>query len=152
MSVVNKSNIRRVRRVRIKWEKDPEQEEGKWTVIKETIIPRMAIPASTEIKSDVPLEKISGLWFEATDEDNTVFYKGKIPEPRLNEVELFDEDGSIYRRKADRTEFIFEVLIPDLPNVSKINLFKTKPQLKKEKRKLSRYKLKRICPCVHPPS
>ena len=132
MSKLNKSRIRSVRRVRIKWEKVEGSEEGKWSIIKEMIIDKMALPGSTEIKSDVPMEKIEGLWFEATDDDDNLFYRASIPEPRMHEAELFDEDGTIYRQKADRSSFIFDVLMPDIPFVSKLKLYnRPKVALKK---------------------
>ncbi len=129
--VTEGTHARKVRRVRLKWERDPKSKEGKWTIIKERVLPRMALLASHEIGPDVPLESIAGLWFDVTDDDETVIFRGRIPDPRLAEVEIFDEEGAPSRAVAEQEEMILDVLLPDTPFISKIRLFNTKARKKK---------------------
>jgi hypothetical protein len=106
-----------VRRIRVLWRK------GKWSIQKEIEIPRMTLPKSSELPSARQRQRITGFWYEATDADGQVFYRRITAAPSLGEVELFEEDSTFTRARMEQPEVIFDVLIPDLPEVSEVRFF-----------------------------
>lgn len=107
----------RVRRIRVLWQ------EGKWQILKEIEIPSMTLPRSLDLPEAGGEQGISGFWYEATDDNGRVYYRRGMDDPARSEVELFEEDGSMSWARIEQPEVLFDVLIPDLPEIQEVRFF-----------------------------
>jgi hypothetical protein len=105
-----------VRRIRLVWR------DGKLSVQKEVRVPRMTLLKSAELPEAGARHGVSGFWFEATNAKGKVFYRRGMDDPTLPEMEVFEKDGSMRRMPSER-EVVFNVLIPDLPEIREVRFF-----------------------------
>lgn len=106
-----------VRRVRVHWK------DGEWRIVKEVMIPQMTLPKSAELP-ETERQGVSGFWWEATDAEGRVLYRRSMPDPREPRMETVDRDGTFRNLgSGHRHEVVFDVLIPDLPEIQEVRFF-----------------------------
>lgn len=103
-----------VRRVRIQVRKDD------WQIVKEIEIPSMTLSQPAEPPDGSKGRGLSGFWVEAVDRKERALYRPVMANPFENSSEIFESDGSMHREERVRDEFVFDVLIPDLPDITEL--------------------------------
>lgn len=93
-----------------------------WTVVSRTRVPSMTLPASSQLPEGRG-RAVAGFWYEAADADGNVIYRRVMEDPTQDSAEVPSESGELQRITVDRPEVVFNVLVPDLPEVSEIRLF-----------------------------
>ena len=95
----------------------------KWTIEKQTRIPSMTLPRASELP-ETGGRALAGFWYEATDAAGRALYRRVIRDPTEQSVEVPGAGGGFARADADRPEVIFDVLIPELPEVTQLRLLR----------------------------
>jgi hypothetical protein len=67
--------------------------------------------------------KNSGFWIELCDSDNRVIYYRVLHNPIPYTVESYSPDQKIHIRQVESIKGKFEILIPDIPEATKILLY-----------------------------
>jgi hypothetical protein len=109
----------RVLRLRILWK------NGEFNVVKEVGIPQKTLPKSANLPAAAERGAVTGFWVEGTDAKGRALYRRILEDPLQNTVEIFERNGSIRRVAANRTEFYFDVLLPDIPQIVELRIFST---------------------------
>lgn len=82
----------------------------------------MTLPASSPLPEGRG-RTLSGFWYEATDEDGAVKYRRVLEDPTEDAVEVPGEDGNPQRVSVERPEVVFDVLVPDEPDIAEVRVF-----------------------------
>jgi hypothetical protein len=100
---------------------------GEWVIEKEIGIPEMILVTSADLPAVEPEQAIVGFWYEATDAEGKVFYRRFGPDPTDYSVEIFEEDGTIWRTMGQPRDTVFDALIPDEPRITEVRIFAQQP-------------------------
>ena len=101
-----------VRRLTLRWG------DGDWEIADEVRVSSMTLPAPDPLPTG---DKSIGFWVEATDGQGGVYHREVITDPLLG-MEQFEEGGEITRGTHPHHKPTFEVLLPDLPEVTEVHL------------------------------
>jgi hypothetical protein len=110
---------RAVRRLRVGWR------DGQWTILKDVTIPQMTLPKASELPEG---QAVSGFWWEATNAEGRALYRRVEPDPTESRVEVVRQDGSFRNLEGHRHEAVFDVLIPDLPEIEELRIFSSREE------------------------
>ncbi len=101
-----------VRRIRIR------VRGGEWSILDQVEIPQMTLRRSAELPSAGAGRGVAGFWVEAVDTNRRTIYRALAPNPFERSVEVFDAGGQPHRVDASGEQALFDVLIPDLPEIA----------------------------------
>jgi hypothetical protein len=104
--------------------------DDSWVIEKQIPIAAMTLPPSSSLPEGHG-RPVSGFWYEAADPQGRVVYRRVMDDPTEDSVEVPAEDGEIQRVSVERPEVVFDILVPDLPEVSELRIFaqsKRKPK------------------------
>jgi hypothetical protein len=104
-----------VLRIRIQVDK-----AGQWTVVKRVEIPSMTLSRSVDLPERRRGQGLSGFWVEAVDRQGQLLYRTLVRSPFERSVEIFDADGEPHRIEPPNDEILFDVLVPNLPDLAEI--------------------------------
>jgi hypothetical protein len=99
----------------------------RWTIDKQTRIEAMTLPASAELPEGGG-RPVAGFWYEVVDEDGRALYRRVLRNPTEQAVEVPAADGGLQRVDVDRPEVVFDVLVPDLPEVRDLAFYDSEPR------------------------
>ncbi len=108
----------KVLRLRIHW-----RPPNDWTVVKRIELPSKTLLAHRDRSSMPKNAELTGFWYEATTGAGDVVYRRFMSDPTAPHAEVFDDKGEASRVDVARQEALFDVLIPDLPEVAEVWIF-----------------------------
>ena len=94
---------------------------------KQTRINEMTIPPSYELP-DSRGRALTGAWCEVTDEAGALIYRKLLPHVPGGSVEVPAEGGGLQRAGEYRDEDEFDVLVPDVDGLRRINVYVADPR------------------------
>jgi hypothetical protein len=110
-----------VRRVRVR------RRGQEWTIEGETRIEEMILPRSNELPEGRG-RPLAGFWYEARDGRGRALFRRVTRNPTEQAVEVPAAEGGLQRVEMARPEVVFDVLIPDLPEVAELCFFESDPR------------------------
>jgi hypothetical protein len=106
-----------VLRLRLRWRKGGLEIVQRIPIRSKTLPPHQALP---DLPKGVEPE---GFWFEAVDAQGAAVYRRLMHNLLPWSVEIFDEEGGVTRQDSVPEEVWFDVLIPDLPEITELRLY-----------------------------
>lgn len=103
-----------------------------WMIEKRIPVAAMTLPPSSTLPEGQG-RPVSGFWYEAADPDGRVVYRRVMDDPTEDSVEVPSESGELQRVAVDRPEVVFDILVPDIPEVFEVRIFaqsKRRPEAK----------------------
>ena len=106
------------------WRVRIEMRNGEWAIVKNVEIPSMTLPRHTPLPRSGEKRGVTGFWVEVLGTRGETLYRVLVPNPLERSVEVFEADGSIKREEeANKESCMFEVLIPDIPEMESLAVF-----------------------------
>jgi len=96
--------------------------DGQWQIEKEVVVPSMTLPKSISLPETAERGH-QGFWFELVGESGDTLYRRILENPAESGAEIFSPDGTITRMDEPRETVMVEVLIPALPEPTRLELF-----------------------------
>jgi hypothetical protein len=96
--------------------------DGQWQIEREVVVPSMTLPKSTPLP-EAAERGHQGFWFELVGESGDMLYRRILEHPAESGAEVFSPNGTITRMDEPREDVLVEVLVPALPEPTRLELF-----------------------------
>jgi hypothetical protein len=84
------------------------------------------VPPSDEVE-DVDSRGRAGFWIEVRDAAGNPSYRRVMADPLADEIEVSEEDGTLFRRRITAGAITFALLVPDLDGADHVALLRGVP-------------------------